>query len=292
MGDEREQDAPGCFQDATGAPPPEPAAPMAGMLETLLQAAQRAVAATDKVPVGSYRCRCGCGQVKRWEDPSCLPVLDIKAKEAKRQRSELREFLDKAYATIPDGMDWCRRKDDKWKEKVKGVTVHGADGFKQTIQEFAAKWNRDVGSVVLHGKTGVGKTITALAIMHRVLDAARDLPEDQMSIRDMRWAAGSAFVSAPTLAVAWRNCALGEEPDIVQLAKRATLLVLDEVGYEYFNPEQSTTLFEVLDHRYLQKGRPTIITTELTEQQLMARYRPAMYRRIRDIGAAKELKKG
>ena len=75
---------------------------------------------------------------------------------------------------------------------------------------------------------------------------------------------------------------------MVQLAMRASLLVLDEIGYEYFQPERDTTLFEVLDHRYLAR-KPTIITTELGREELKARYRAAAERRLGDVGVYVEL---
>jgi len=273
--------------------PEQPAGPAEGPLaapvKDLLLEAQKACAALDRVPVGSYRCKCGCGQVKKWDDPGCQPEEPLEVLEARRRRNELREFLDKAYATIPDGMGWCRYDNEQWQERMKGVVMHGPDNYREKASSL--RWKRAAGSMLLWGKTGAGKTISALAILHHVLDCARDLPEEKVSNRALQWAAGAAFVSAPTLAFAWRNSELGEEPAIVQLAKRASLLVLDEIGHEYFNPEMPV-LLELMDHRYLKKGRPTIITTELSEAQFMARYRPALYRRIRDLGTVRELKKG
>jgi hypothetical protein len=245
----------------------------------LLSLVQLDRAKRDKVPVGSYRCE-RCGQVHEWNGPECSPdAADPMSFEQLELRKELKRHLMCAYATIPEGMDWCRLGDPKWREKCCD------DG-----RRFVAGWTKEAGSAVLWGKTGVGKTIAAIALMHRILDAARDLPVDKMPTHKLRWAAGIAFVSGPDLALARRMNKLGAEAPLVELAMRASLLVIDEIGHEYFNPDGDTTLFEVLNHRYLGKKRPTIVTSELNREQLMARYRPAAFRRIGDIGTYVPLK--
>jgi DNA replication protein DnaC len=132
----------------------------------------------------------------------------------------------------------------------------------------------------LLGETGKGKTVSVVALMHRILDRAS---EAGISIVDYDWAKRMRFMSAPSLATARRNCALGEEAPLVIEAIMASLLVLDEVGFEVFDPTRDTTLFEVLDARYLE-NKPTIVTSGRTEEEFRARYGAALMRRITDRG--------
>jgi len=231
---------------------------------------QKQTAARDNVPLGSFRCS-KCSAVKLWEESCCANAattpdeyIDVE------RRKEVRRIIEIAYSTIPKGLDWCRIGNADWEEKCCSAA-----------RSFAKKWTRRVGSAVLRGRTGAGKTIASIAVLHKVLDAARD--RQDIAIKDMVFAAGCTFVSAHQLAVDRRNNDLFEEAPLVNKAKRASLLVLDEIGFEVFNPERDTSLFEVIDIRYL-NALPTILTTNLSEGNLRKKYGEALCRRMMGLG--------
>jgi len=144
----------------------------------------------------------------------------------------------------------------------------------ERLHTFATRWRRSVGSVALLGPTGIGKSAACAALLARILDTSVERREV-----DFQWALGVRFVDAAELIVARRNSRLGSEADMVEDAKGATLLVLDELGFEASSPVP----FEVVNERY-RTGLPTIITTGRAEVEFSKRYGSAFIRRIRDRG--------
>jgi hypothetical protein len=216
-------------------------------LQGMLRAAQVARAKQDGVAVGEYRCE--CGNVRRWDNPEKCPVCPEK-KHDSISLEEKQRSLAPVIRTIPSAMSWCRIGNSKWEEKCprKG-------------NAFARGWQRVSGSAVLWGQTGTGKTITAVALMHRLIDHVLRNDVDRSLLR---FVAGMRFVSALDLALDRRKHPLGKaEAPLIETAKRASLLVLDEVGYEIFDPSKDTALFEIANERYGKENKPTIMTTGL-----------------------------
>ena len=64
----------------------------------------------------------------------------------------------------------------------------------------------------------------------------------------------------------------GESPDEIFGRYRGTrLLVIDDLGKENVSADSITRLFELLDTR-INNERPTIITTQFSNQELLKRY--------------------
>lgn len=251
----------------------------------LLKAVQISRARQDGVAVGEYRCE--CGEVRRWDDPVKCPTCPEKKQDSVPE-SEKQNMLRSAFRSIPDGMSWCRIGNPQWEERCcsKG-------------KEFAKQWTRETKSTVLWGRTGAGKTIAAVALMHRLLDYVLRHDVDRQTLR---FAAGMRFVSALDLAMDRRKHPLGKaEAPLVETAKRASLLVLDEVGYEVFEPGRDTTLFEIANERYGKAHKPTIMTTGLDFrfkgqkvagwERFIDRYGDALWRRFVETGSEIELRK-
>lgn len=247
-------------------------------LQRLLQSAQVARARADGVQVGEYRC--DCGNVRKWDDPEKCPICPEK-RPGSLPLEEKQRMLQPAFRSIPDGLDWCRIGNPTWEERCcnKG-------------KDFARKWQRSSKSAVLWGKTGTGKTIAAVALMHRILD---HVLRHDVDAQALRFAAGMRFVSALDVALDRRKYPLGKaESPLVESSKRASLLVLDEVGYEVFDPNRDTALFEIADERYKKAERPTIMTTGLDFRlngpkadnwdRFVTRYGEALWRRFREAG--------
>lgn len=159
------------------------------------------------------------------------------------------------------------------------------------LRTLAAKYTADRGSLLLLGPSGCGKTTTVQAIVQRLATEVVESPVlvsaesgDWYSLGCLRsfvWTTGFA------IAYARRNHSLGSEPELLVDAKRASLLVVDDVGSE---PLADNVLFEVVNERYTQQ-LPTIVTSGLTSEGFIARYGDALDRRLTQptIGAPVEI---
>lgn len=202
-----------------------------------------------------HRCEGGC-------DAPVTRRLDYCSACATKNAAELRvAYLEPAYRSLPD---WPHaRFGPELAKAVKSPAVLDAvDG-----------WRRRQGGLVLLGPTGCGKTTAAVALAYRILDVARDRA---LPAAEMKFAAGMLFVSAKDLAVARRESKLGSMPALERAARGASLLILDELGYE---TRLDSTIDDLADLRY-REGLPTIATSGLTEAEFAARYGDAVKRRL------------
>jgi DNA replication protein DnaC len=173
------------------------------------------------------------------------------AEEAKRKRFELARKLwqDKVPATfrrpVPELTACCTAK------------LRAALGQVDTI------------SALLIGPTRVGKSTAAAVLVRRALNAFTDDGSRYPAVRGLVWA------NALDLAIAERRHPLGAgEPEPVQAARNASLLVLDDLGLE---PEG--TIWPLIAHRYDHR-LPTITTSGLTTKGLTKHLGSAGVRRL------------
>lgn len=228
--------------------------------------------ASDKSRTVVHFCRCNNGGA---------PVVvanrgDLCPKCATAEAEELRAMvLAKARATLP-----------RMAHATFGIGEAGYYALGAYVQgpilKSSQTWRATEGTnLVLLGDTGCGKTTAAVAVARRILDSAKT--PDQVRI-----AAGTRFVSVRELHRARAELASagysaervnGEAPAIAK-AKRAVLLVLDEVGFEpEVRREQMPIVCDVVQDRY-DAGLVTIVTSGLTELQLAHRYGEATKRRM------------
>jgi len=211
----------------------------------------------ESEPPSPYLCQCGT-EVATWRGycPECTE---------KRRKADRAMLLGHAYATLP-AMPWA---------------VWGQFGAKVHVAIIAAlrAWRGGDAGLLISGPSGCGKTTVCVAKMRLMLDWARDtdaLPKDKF-----RFAAKMRFVAAADLAIARRQWPLGDgEAPAVEEAQRASLLVLDELGYE---AQTDTSVPETIDARY-RKGLPTIVTTGLRFAEMQNRYGEANARKIVGLG--------
>lgn len=207
------------------------------------------------------------GPVHRCECSAPVPTRgDVCPPCAERHSAEFRRMaLAKAWATIPAGWDHADLANPK-------LPVRKALG------DAVANWTRSTGNMLLCGDTGTGKSTAAIALSRRILRTAERtaLPAD-----DMAFAVGLRFMTARALVAAERQHKLGAGTDspLYRAAARATLLVLDEVGFEP-KDERHMPIQRLVEDRYDDQAKRTVVTTGLTLTQLADRYGAANVRRM------------
>ena len=129
-----------------------------------------------------------------------------------------------------------------------------ADDTRQTLSELDS--GKLIG-VVLRGATGRGKTTAACAMLSAHL---RNKLGRFTTMNDLLHRVRGAYSN-------------GENAEEVFGVYRGTpLLVLDDLGKENVSADSITRLFELLDARINNK-RPTIVTTQFQNNELLKRYR-------------------
>lgn len=206
--------------------------------------------------------------MKRWQQAHEAHGWVVKGgDDANRASCSERDEI-RAAASLPT-FTWCRFGNDEFERRTSNAGL---------IKQHCRTWKRSLGSAVLCGPTGVGKTLCLIALAHRLIDRlARPLGDEAARfVRRVR------FVRASELVKAVDRFPLGHgEPPLITRSVYASLLLLDDVGNE--GPDRSSTLFEVLDRRYMASAA-TIITTYLDQAQLQQRYGDALLRRLTDQG--------
>ncbi len=153
-----------------------------------------------------------------------------------------------------------------------------------TLRAWAETWLPSAGSAILLGPSGAGKTTSVVAMLHRHAAEVRAAAQqcsigrcDELSVYSrIVWTTARQIVSAR------RQAPLGEgEPPELAAWRQASILVIDEIGFESRDPDPD--LFGMVDDRYAAR-RPTIVTSGLTRDQLIARYGAAMLRRLGEAG--------
>ena len=146
-----------------------------------------------------------------------------------------------------------------------GVSAPMKDAYKRV-----RKWKplRDR-SLFLTGKNQVGKTSLAGALCLRVIDDARAAFALDECAPEVALMQSLVFIPSVELGRAEDRSRRGDTPPLIARAKRASLLILDDLGGD--DPPATTVVFEVLDHRVL-RNLPTFITSNLSLDAVRAAY--------------------
>lgn len=131
-------------------------------------------------------------------------------------------------------------------------------------------WTPAYGNLLLLGDTGAGKTHLAAYLLRRVAAvlASRSVDSSANALR-CRW------YTARQLGDEKQELRNGRGTDMLERAKRAWLVVIDDVGQD----GNRNDVFDVLDHRYI-RGTPTIVTSGLTIDAIKKRYGDETRRRL------------
>lgn len=190
---------------------------------------------------------CSCGALS-----SRVPCWDCSGR-AKRASAES-ALRAAALESIPRRHRWAR------------VGAPGFDLGGRVQGDPKALVARILGAerVCFAGGSGRGKTTLACACLRERLD-------------------GGLFVSAISLGLARAQARLGDgEPELVERALAAPLLLLDDVGQE---PKVATSAVKDVIFARFDADLPTWITTGLVSAELVALYGDGFLRRVADDGA-------
>ena len=157
--------------------------------------------------------------------------------------------------TIPESYRWARFSAPELRDRIPAPAIARAQDA----------WRDD--RVCLMGAARAGKTSLAVAMARRrVSESART----------------GVFVHAYKLGVARILHPAGRgEPELVELAMRTPLLLLDDLGGE--RDHATSAIPDVLVERHAE-GRPTWVTTGLTREQLVKRYGQGIVARVFERG--------
>ena len=148
----------------------------------------------------------------------------------------------------------------------------GARASTTTVQNTKTKtiverWHAGKSSsLLLAGAIGTGKTVAATWAIRREIDAGRR----------------AMFISAVDLATV---SSFDDRALELETIKGCPFLVVDDLGKENANGYASQVFFSVFDSRYQAKLR-TIITSNLTSDELRRRYLPLLDRVLEDGASA------
>lgn len=132
-------------------------------------------------------------------------------------------------------------------------------------KQYAENFTREAPSLIFQGGTGLGKTHLSLAIAGVVIEKGY----------------GVIYGSVHSFASAIERQRFGgsDEEDTAALLSSADLVILDDLGTEFPSPYVSSTIYNIIDTRGM-KNLPTIISTNLTAEEIQKRYGERLVSRI------------
>ncbi len=133
--------------------------------------------------------------------------------------------------------------------------------------QYAEHFSLDAGNLLFSGNTGLGKTFLSACIARAVADKGFSV----------------VYESAAHLFQVLEKARFGgNEDDRRQAAKytECDLLIVDDLGTELTGQFTTSALYTVINDRLLE-NRPTIISTNLSVEELNQRYNPQIVSRLR-----------
>ena len=137
----------------------------------------------------------------------------------------------------------------------------------QTCRRYAFGFHSKAGNLLFSGNTGLGKTFLSACIARAVADQGYSVVYES---------AGKLF---QTLEKA-RFEANDENRRAAAKYSECDLLIVDDLGTELPGQFVTAALYSLINDRLLE-SRPTIISTNLSEEELVRRYNPQIASRLR-----------
>ncbi len=132
----------------------------------------------------------------------------------------------------------------------------GTETALRNSKKYAEQINSIAKGLLLIGNTGSGKTHLAVAIANAVLDAG-------YTVKFIR-AADIPYEVQRTYGNSIRS-----ESEVIEPLRKCKLLILDDLGADKLTDFDRAIIHSILDYRII-NCRPTVVTTNLTEPQMMS----------------------
>ena len=211
-----------------------------------------------------YTCpKCGDTGYKNGVVCSCLDALY--REEVRRSLSSLLKLGSESFETfdlsyysdMPDGNG------DSPRQTMRMIRDY--------CRLYAEKFGKGADNLLFQGGTGLGKTFLSACI-------ARVVAEKGFSVA---YESSVACLSAFELQKFSRGSEAGEAAqEQVQRYLGCDLMILDDLGTEMTGGYAPTALYTLIDGR-LCEGRTTIISTNLSDEELVRRYSPQIVSRLK-----------
>ena len=133
-------------------------------------------------------------------------------------------------------------------------------------KRYAEQFDLHAPSLLLSGNTGLGKTHLSLAIASEVMQKGYGVLYDSV-INLLRRVEREHFGKAE------------DNADTLELLLSCELLILDDLGAEFDSSFYVSTVYNIINTR-LNCGLPTIISTNLTHEQVQRRYEDRIVSRL------------
>ena len=137
----------------------------------------------------------------------------------------------------------------------------------QTCCRYAFGFHRQAGNLLFSGNTGLGKTFLSACIARTVADQGYSVVYES---------AGKLFQTMEKA----RFEANDENRRAAAKYGECDLLIVDDLGTELPGQFVTAALYSLINDRLLE-SRPTIISTNLSEEELVRRYNPQIASRLR-----------
>ena len=137
----------------------------------------------------------------------------------------------------------------------------------QVCKRYAYSFTMKSGNLLFSGNTGLGKTFLSACIARTVADSGYSV----------------VYESAGHLFTTLEKARFDSNDENRQAAAKYTacdLLIVDDLGTELPGQFVTAALYSLVNDRLLE-GKPTIISTNLTEEDLVRRYNPQIASRLR-----------
>lgn len=209
-----------------------------------------------------------CGD-RGWtpEGRMCTCLRELCAREQIRSLTALLDLtdeqdFDKLRLDVYSDAPWQGNGRSPREQMARVIQV--CEGFARQFPKYPLK------DLLLSGGTGLGKTFLSGCIAREVSRRGYSVVYDT---------AINLFAAFETRRFT-RDAEEGRQArDDTRRYLNCDLLILDDLGSELTSPLAQTTLYEVVDSR-LKAGRHTVISTNLSKEQIARRYSPQLSSRI------------
>lgn len=173
-------------------------------------------------------------------------------------------------------------------ERYKDKTLESFEGNEDKV-EMAKKSIESGESVFLHGSTGSGKTHLAVALLKKWLHA-----ETIKNVVDREYYMSIRFpIFLPSVDLFFElkssfDKSGDSESDIINKYVSTPLLVIDDIGAEKVSDWSRQVFYLLIDRRY-REMKPTILTSNLSLQQIAEVIDERISSRICEMGVVAEL---